>query len=88
MKKILFAVCIMLASSTFTVPAHAGGNSAKDVTTVPSTQVPQRILMQFHSMYPGATNVQWELLPPAYYGSTQYRASFKLNGFKMKVYLS
>ncbi len=86
MKKIFFSLSILCLTATVTPNANAksGGNNSNEIS-VPASQIPQRVLTQFASTYRGATNVQWNVLPPAYYGTAIYQAKFKLNGSNVKV---
>ena len=79
----MFSLCLLglMAAATPTANAKSGGSNSTEVS-VPVSQIPQRVLTQFASIYHGATNVQWSILPPAYYGSTIYKAKFKFNGAK------
>lgn len=82
----MFALCLFCLAATVApnVNAKSGGNNATEVS-VPASNIPARVLTQLANNYPGATNVQWSILPPAYYGTTIYQAKFKFNGIKTKV---
>ena len=57
-------------------------SKVSDVKHVSSSQVPAPVIANFNSMFPGATNVKWDIITGAYVGNTQYMAEFRLNGAK------
>lgn len=77
MKKLLFAVFLLTAStaivtiSSENLYARSGGTS----TSIPASQVPKPVKINFKSMFPTATKVQWET-SNIYYGGVTYTASF------------
>ena len=86
MKKLILAVFLLTASfamvalSTQTVYAKSGGNS----NSIPASQVPKPVKKNFKSMYPTATQVEWEY-KPVYYGTPVYTASFHLGSQKWEA---
>ncbi len=86
MKKIMLAVFLLSATATMvglpseTVYAKGGGNS----NSIPASQVPAPVKKNFKSMYPTATQVEWEYTP-VYYGTPVYTASFRLGSQKWQA---
>jgi hypothetical protein len=86
MKKILLAASLFIAVSSF-----AGTYNIAMVRTateaagrhIPPSQVPAPVKVTFNTMFPTATNVQWEVERED--GKTVYTASFRVNGQKDKA---
>ena len=86
MKKILVAASMLFAVVMFAQPtyAHATAFSKFSVEKrIPASQVPAAVKNSFRSLFPGATNVQWERENE--HGSTIYKAKFTLNGVRQSA---
>lgn len=83
MKKMMMAVLILLSA---TVYASGGGKKGKETEKenhLSVTQVPSWVVAQFYALFPMALNVKWE--SETEHGVVQYKATFYLNGQKMKA---
>ena len=86
MKKILFAVLMVSSISAFaTIPARTSSviMMKGDGKHIPASQVPAPVMDSFNSMFPTATNVQWEVEKE--HGSKVYQAEFTQNGKRYKA---
>jgi len=86
MKKILIAGLLLVTASVYA--SSGGGKNGKEKENekgnhVSVSQIPGWVLSQFNGMFPGATNVRWEI--ESEHGTIQYKAEFYLNGQKMKA---
>lgn len=86
MKKLLLAVLMLTATfsiigvSAESVYAKSGGST----NSIPASQVPKVVKRNFKSMYPTATQIEWEY-KPVYYGTPVYTASFHLGSQKWEA---
>lgn len=92
MKKLILVLMILGASVSLigigTAPVYAsggkggGGNNSNKIS---ASQVPAPVISSFKTGFPAATQTEWEVTPPVYYGPTIYTASFKQNGQKWQA---
>jgi len=86
MKKLLLVVFMLTATfsiigvSAESVYARSGGST----NSIPASQVPKAVKKNFKSMYPTATQIEWEF-KPVYYGTRVYTASFHLGSQKWEA---
>jgi len=87
MKKILFAALLLTSGSVFAI---SNGNIVSSVSLmsgggqhISPSQVPAPVMATFNSMFPTATNVQWQVEKE--HGSTVYQAEFTQNGKRFQA---
>ncbi|MFT3705299.1 MAG: hypothetical protein QM802_23225 [Agriterribacter sp.] len=84
MKKMLIAALLLLNASVYASSGSGkNGKENEKGNHVSVSQIPGWVLAQFNAMFPGATNVQWEIEKE--HGAIQYKAEFYLKGQKMKA---
>lgn len=87
MKKILFAALMLTSASAFVSNASAASNivslKSGDGRHIAASQVPAPVMASFNSMFPTATNVQWQVEKED--GSKVYQAEFTQNGKRFKA---
>lgn len=86
MKKIFIAALLLLSASVYA--SSGSGKNGKEKENekgnhVSVSQIPGWVVAKFNAMFPGATNVQWEVEKE--HGVTQYKVRFYLKGQKMKA---
>lgn len=90
MKKILLAASLLIAATSFAgsynAPLAKMAMEAKKGRHIPASQVPAPVKATFSSMFPTATNVQWEVEKDN--GQVVYTASFRVNGKSQKARFS
>ena len=86
MKKLILAVFLLSATTaTLTLaPESSYARSGGSTNSIPASQVPKPVKRDFKSMYPTATQVEWEY-KPVYYGTPVYTASFHLGSQKWEA---
>lgn len=83
MKKVLFAIALLVASASYAAPASTNSLKSGDGIHISASQVPTRILNAFKAAYPTATRVEWE--KELEHGVWEYKVSFYVNGVKMRI---
>ena len=87
MKKILFAALMLTSVSVFASHATATPNivslKSGDGRHISASEVPAPVMATFNSMFPDATNVQWQVEKE--HGSKVYQAEFTQNGKRFKA---
>jgi hypothetical protein len=87
MKKILFAALMLTSVSAFASNASVTPNvsslKSDDGRHISASQVPAPVMQSFNSMFPDATNVQWEVEKE--HGSKVYQAEFTQNGRRFQA---
>lgn len=89
MKKLILAAALFVSASSFAhknTPLISFAVMKKDGVRIPASEVPSAVKATFRSLFPGATNVQWERERED--GRTIYQATFTLNGDRKRALFS
>ncbi len=90
MRKLILAFLLLSASVSLvgisrTNVFASGGKGGSNGNKIPASQVPAPVMGSFKAGFPAATQTEWEVTPPVYYGPAIYTASFKQNGQKWQA---
>ena len=88
MKKIILAALLLTSASVFASANASTGSAIVSVKSgggkhISASQVPAPVMATFNSMFPTATNVQWEV--EREHGSKVYQAEYTENGKRFKA---
>ena len=87
MKKIILAALLLASISSYSFGVNAIPLNKEIKTHRQLTDVPQVVLNNFNSMFPGAKGVSWEFLESSYHPErNQYIAFFHLKGRRTARY--